>query len=76
MSERILPRSHGFLIGRLPDAGLLRVPPPPPADWAAARKELVEPWLRAAATAGALPPPGQPPLAQAISRWRRTADPP
>ena len=73
VSERILPRSHEFLIGRLPDAGLLRVPAPPPVDWATVRKELVEPWLRAAATTGALPPPGQPPLAQAVSRWRRTA---
>ena len=73
VSERILPRSHGFLIGRLPDADLLRVPAPPPVDWAAARQELVVPWLRAAAAAGALPPPGQPPLPQAISRWRRTA---
>ena len=73
ISERILPRSHDFLIGRLPDASLLRVPAPPPVDWAVARTELVEPWLRAAVTAGALPPPGQPPLAQAVSRWRRTA---
>lgn len=76
VSERVLPRSHPFLIGRLPDAALLRVPAPPPIDWAAARRELVEPWLRAAATAGALPPPGQPPLVQAVSRWRRTADTP
>ena len=73
ISERILPRSHDFLIGRLPDASLLRVPAPPPVDWAVARTELVEPWLRAAVTAGALPPPGQPPLAQAVRRWRRTA---
>ena len=76
VSERVLPRSHPFLIGRLPDAALLRVPEPPPVDWAAARRELVDPWLRAAATAGALPPPGQPPLAQAVSRWRRTVDAP
>ena len=76
MSERILPRSHDFLIGRLPDASLLRVPAPPPVDWAVVRSELVEPWLHAAVTAGALPPPGQPPLAQAVSRWRRTADAP
>ena len=76
VSERILPRSHDFLIGRLPDASLLRVPAPPPVDWAAARRELVGPWLRAAATAGSLPPPGQPPLAQAVSRWRRSTDAP
>ena len=75
VSERILPRSHDFLIGRLPDANLLRVPAPPPVDWAAARRELVGPWLRAAASAGALPPPGQPPLAEAVSRWR-SADAP
>lgn len=74
VSERILPRSHEFLIGRLPDAGLLRVPAPPPVDWPAARTELVEPWLRAAATAGAVPPPGQPPLAQAVRRWRTVAE--
>ena len=73
ISERILPRSHEFLIGRLPDASLLRVPAPPPVDWEMARTELVEPWLHAAVTAGALPPPGQPPLAQAVTRWRRTA---
>ncbi len=76
VSERVLPRSHPFLIGRLPDAALLRVPEPPPVDWAAARRELVEPWLRAAAVAGSLPPPGQPRLAQAVSRWRRTVDAP
>ena len=76
VSERILPRSHEFLIGRLPDASLLRVPAPPPVDWSAARTELVGPWLRAAVTSGALPPPGQPPLAQAVSRWRRSADAP
>ena len=76
VSERILPRSHDFLIGRLPDAGLLLVPAAPPLDWAAARHELVVPWLRAAAVSGALPPPGQPPLAQAVSRWRRTASAP
>ena len=76
ISERILPRSHDFLIGRLPDASLLRVPAPPPVDWAAVRKELVAPWLRDAATSGALPPPGRLPLAQAVSRWRRTADTP
>ncbi len=76
VSERMLPRSHAFLFGRMPDAALLRVPEPPPIDWAAARRELVEPWLRAAAIAGALPPPGQPPLAQAVSRWRRTVDAP
>jgi len=72
VSERMLPRSHAFLFGRMPDAALLRIPEPPPIDWAAARRELVEPWLRAAAIAGVLPPPGQPPLAQAVSRWRRT----
>ena len=76
VSERMLPRSHAFLIGRLPDAALLRVPEPPPIDWAAARRELVQPWLRAAATAGAVPPPGQPPFAQAVSRWRRTVGAP
>ena len=76
VSERMLPRSHAFLLGRLPDAALLRVPEPPPIDWAAARREVVEPWLRAAAIAGALPPPGLPPLAQAVSRWRRTVGAP
>jgi ABC-type glycerol-3-phosphate transport system substrate-binding protein len=76
VSERILPRSHEYLIGRLPEAALLRVPAPTPVDWAAARQELVVPWLRAAAISGALPPPGQPPLAQAVSRWRRTATAP
>lgn len=71
-SERILPRSHDFLIGRLPDQGMLRVPAPPPVDWAQAREQLVGPWLGAAAIAGALPPPGQLPLAQAVNRWRLT----
>lgn len=76
VSERILPRSHEFLIGRLPDASLLRVPAPPPVGWPTVRTELVRPWLRAAAAAGGLPPPGHMPLAQAVSRWRRAADVP
>ena len=75
-SERILPRSHDFLIGRLPDQGMLRVPAPPPADWAQAREQLVGPWLSAAAIAGALPPPGRLPLAQALNRWRSAAGAP
>ncbi len=72
VSERVLPRSHAFLIGRLPDANLLRMPDPPPVDWALAKEQVISPWLRGAATAGATPPPGQPGLAEAIERWRRS----
>ena len=76
VSERVLPRSHAFLIGRLPDADLLRMPDPAPVDWELVKEQVISPWLRAAATAGAAPPPGQPDLAEAIERWRRSAQVP
>ena len=74
VSERILPRSHGFLIGRLPDADLLQLPAPAPVYWGQAKAQVVRPWLRAALADGAAPPARQPGLMEALSRWRRSAD--
>lgn len=76
VSERILPRRHEFLIGRLPAADLLQVPAPAPVYWAAAKEQVVRPWLAAAVAAGAAPPAAQPELAEALSRWRRGAEVP
>ena len=74
VSERILPRSHGFLIGRLPDADVLRLPAPAPVYWGAAKELVVRPWLRAAVAGGAAPAARRPGLTEAVSRWRRSAD--
>ena len=76
VSERILPRTHGFLIGRLPDADLLRLPAPAPVYWGEAKEQAVRPWLRAAVAAGAASAARQLDLAEALSRWRRSADVP
>ena len=74
VSERILPRSHGFLIGRLPDADVLRLPAPAPVYWGAAKELVVRPWLRAAVAGGAAPAARRPGLTEAVGRWRRSAD--
>ena len=76
VSERILPRTHGFLIGRLPDADLLRLPAPAPVYWGEAKQQAVRPWLRAAVAAGAASAARQLSLTEALSRWRRSADVP
>lgn len=76
VSERILPRTHGFLIGRLPDADLLRLPKPAPVYWGEAKEQVVRPWLRAAVAAGTVSGARQTGLAEALSHWRRSADVP
>ena len=72
VGERLLPRYHGFLIGRLPDVDLLRMPAPVPVDWGTAKEQVVAPWLRAAVAAGSVTATGQPDLADALSRWRHS----
>ena len=71
VSERTLPRYQEFLIGRLPDGDLLRVPAPAPVGWDLAREQVVRPWLRAAVAAGGAPAADTPALAEAVYRWRR-----
>ena len=76
VSERILPRTHGFLIGRLPAADLLWLPAPAPVYWGEAQEQVVRPWLRAAVATGVASAARQPGLTEALSRWRRSADVP
>ena len=76
VSQRILPRTHGFLIGRLPDADLLRLPAPAPVYWSEAKEQVVRPWLRAAVAAGTAPATRRQGLAAELSRWRSSAEVP
>ena len=67
VNERVFPRYHEFLLGRVPEAAQLRFLGPMPAEWDLAREEVVAPWL-AAAVAGAAQHSS---LEQEVAEWRR-----
>ncbi len=73
VSELTLPRYQEFLIGRLPDAELLRVPASTPPGWNQAKQQVVWPWMRAAVAAGGIPPSTAPGLTAAVRAWREDA---